>query len=175
MSKPSVFKRVMVYARQQRANPDVIETLDHLVNYLSQRQQAYFFDAVTALSCPLDVPILAREELDHNQDLMIVVGGDGSMLSAARIAMRYAVPVVGINRGNLGFLTDLSAQEFILQLDQVLAGDYIRESRSFLSMRIESLTQTIEAIAFNGLCPIRRRPHLTSAAFCHAHGPYVFS
>ena len=149
MSKPSVFKRVMVYARQQRANQDVIETLEHLVNYLSQRQQAYFFDADTALSCPLDVPILAREELDHNQDLMIVVGGDGSMLSAARIAMRYAVPVVGINRGNLGFLTDLSAQEFILQLDQVLAGDYIRESRSFLSMRIESLTQTIEAIALN--------------------------
>lgn len=150
MANLSAFQRVIVYARQQRENQDVLETLQQLISYLNTRQQATYFDKDTALCCRLDVPVLPREKLDKTQDLIIVVGGDGSMLSAARIATHHAIPVIGINRGTLGFLTDLSPQEFTKQLDHVLAGDYISESRSLLRMTIQDAhTRHFEGIALN--------------------------
>ena len=150
MANPSAFQRVILYARQQRENQDVLETLQQLIIYLHKRQQATYFDEDTALCCPLPIPVLPRDEMDKTQDLIIVVGGDGSLLSAARIATVNAIPVIGINRGTLGFLTDLSPQEFTNQLDHVLAGAYISETRSLLRMCAkDERTTHFEAIALN--------------------------
>ena len=71
----------------------------------------------------LSVPVAQALELQHLgkvADLAIVVGGDGNMLGAARVLARYNVPVLGVNRGNLGFLTDLSPQDFEAPLRAVL-------------------------------------------------------
>ncbi|MDX7526969.1 NAD(+)/NADH kinase, partial [Enterobacter hormaechei] len=57
-------------------------------------------------------------------DLVIVVGGDGNMLGAARVLSRYNIKVIGVNRGNLGFLTDLDPDNALQQLTNVLAGHY---------------------------------------------------
>jgi NAD+ kinase len=150
MANSSVFQRVILYARQQRENQDVLETLQQLITYLNKRQQATYFDEDTALCCHFQIPVLPRNEMDKTQDLIIVVGGDGSLLSAARIATHNAIPVIGINRGTLGFLTDLSPQEFTKQLDHVLAGEYIAESRSLLRMSAQNPHVThVEAIALN--------------------------
>ena len=74
--------------------------------------------------------------MDEKQDLIVVVGGDGSLLSAARMAIKVNVPVIGINRGRLGFLTDILPHELEARLGPVLAGDYYEESRFLLHMRI---------------------------------------
>ena len=74
--------------------------------------------------------------MDEKQDLIVVVGGDGSMLSAARMAIKVNVPVIGINRGRLGFLTDISPQDIDTQLGGVLAGEYTEERRFLLHLRI---------------------------------------
>jgi NAD+ kinase len=65
-------------------------------------------------------------------DLVIVVGGDGSLLGAARALCRYNVPVLGVNRGGLGFLTDISPDELEARVGEVLAGQYLVENRFLL-------------------------------------------
>ncbi|KPH59701.1 inorganic polyphosphate kinase [Pseudoalteromonas porphyrae] len=75
-------------------------------------------------------------ELGEQADLAIVVGGDGNMLGAARVLARFDVAVIGVNRGNLGFLTDLNPQEFEPSLEQVLSGQYIEEKRFLLEVEV---------------------------------------
>ncbi len=72
------------------------------------------------------------EKIGANVDLAIVMGGDGTMLSVARILMNSDIPLVGINRGRFGFLTDLRAEDMLTELDKVLAGQYQIESRMLL-------------------------------------------
>ncbi len=83
-------------------------------------------------------------------DLVIVVGGDGSLLHAARALVRHNTPVIGVNRGRLGFLTDIKPTEVIFKLDQVLKGEFQLDRRFLLEMEIRSKGESIyDAIALN--------------------------
>lgn len=75
-------------------------------------------------------------ELGAHCDLAVVIGGDGSMLGAARAVVDYSVPLLGINRGRLGFLTDIMPDEVEDKVGAVLAGEYISESRFLLEMMV---------------------------------------
>jgi NAD+ kinase len=130
------FKRVILYARQHRANQDVSETLNRLIEYLHQLQIPTFLDIDTKASFDLSTPVLSRDAMRDTEDLIVVVGGDGSLLSAARMAIGMNVPVIGVNRGRLGFLTDILPQEMDAKLTSVLMGHYREERRFLLHMRI---------------------------------------
>lgn len=144
------FKRVILYARQHRANQGVNETLERLVQYLHKEHYKTFIDCDTADCFHLPVPILPRESLGADHDLIIVVGGDGSLLAAARLAIKANIPVIGINRGRLGFLTDISPQNFETHLDAVLSGEYTEEHRFLLQTRIhDEITTYFQASALN--------------------------
>jgi NAD+ kinase len=69
------------------------------------------------------------EDIGGKVDLAIVMGGDGTMLSVARILMYADIPLVGINRGRFGFLTDLRAEDMLNAIDNILAGHYHTETR----------------------------------------------
>lgn len=75
-------------------------------------------------------------ELGNKADLAIVVGGDGNMLGAARVLSRFDISVIGVNRGNLGFLTDLNPDNFQNELSSVLDGHYLQETRFLLETEI---------------------------------------
>jgi len=75
-------------------------------------------------------------ELGKNADLAIVVGGDGNMLGAARVLSRFDISVIGVNRGNLGFLTDLNPEDFQARLQDVLEGHYVEETRFLLEAEV---------------------------------------
>ncbi|EGR2402811.1 NAD(+) kinase [Vibrio cholerae] len=75
-------------------------------------------------------------ELGKKADLAIVVGGDGNMLGAARVLSRFDICVIGVNRGNLGFLTDLNPEDFQQRLQEVLDGHYLQETRFLLEAEI---------------------------------------
>ncbi|WP_133129920.1 NAD(+) kinase [Legionella yabuuchiae] len=130
------FKRVILYARQHRANQGVNETLQRLVGFLKSQNISAFQDVDTASNFELKLPVLERDNMGENQDLIVVVGGDGSLLSAARMAIKVNVPVIGINRGRLGFLTDISPSEIDEQLGDILNGQYQEERRFLLKTRI---------------------------------------
>lgn len=130
------FQRVILYARQHRANQNVNETLTRLSDFFTQSQVEVCVDMDTASYFSTALPILSRKEMGLKQDLIVVVGGDGSLLSAARMAVEVDVPVIGINRGRLGFLTDIAPDNFEKQLSEVIAGNYIEEHRFLLKTTI---------------------------------------
>lgn len=132
------FKRVIVYARHHRANIEVIETLNRLLSFLSGLSLESFLDQETFDSFNLHHPVLPREKMGKPGDLIVVIGGDGSLLSASRLGVQVGVPVIGINRGRLGFLTDISPQSLELDLLAVLQGEYLEETRFLLQTSIES-------------------------------------
>ncbi len=129
------FHRIILYARLHRANQGIHETLQRLVDHLQQLPIETFLDQDTADSFDISLPVLPRTAMGK-KDLIVVVGGDGSLLSAARMAITVNVPVIGINRGRLGFLTDISPQDIETQLTAVLAGAYTKERRFLLQARI---------------------------------------
>jgi NAD+ kinase len=148
---PSSFKRIIVYARQHRANQGVNKTLQRLISYLITLDVETYLDIDTAQHFTLCVPILPRKDMKPS-DLIVVIGGDGSLLSAARMAIHKKVPVVGINRGHLGFLTDISPTQLHEQLGPIIQGNYIQESRFLLNLRLnDTPTNCILSTALNDI------------------------
>lgn len=91
------------------------------------------------LANDLDVPQASLCDLltiGDKANLAIVVGGDGNMLGAARVLSRFDVAVIGVNRGNLGFLTDLAPDDFDSELEKVLNGEFITEKRFLLEAEV---------------------------------------
>jgi len=92
----------------------------------------------------------SRQTLGKNCDLVIVVGGDGTLLNAARSMVDFGVPLLGINLGRLGFLTDITPAALIDTLDQIFAGNYQEEKRDMLQARVmRDGKQINESAAFN--------------------------
>ncbi|AWL12282.1 NAD(+) kinase [Saliniradius amylolyticus] len=83
-----------------------------------------------------DWPVMDIVAIGKAADLAIVVGGDGNMLGAARVLSRFDVAVVGVNRGNLGFLTDINPDDVETQLDYIFSGDYQTEQRFLLEVEV---------------------------------------
>jgi len=75
---------------------------------------------------------LAREEIPRESDLLIVLGGDGTLLSAARMPGAESVPILAVNLGGLGFLTEIRIEETTRIIEQFLAGDYCLDQRMML-------------------------------------------
>lgn len=130
------FKRVILYARQHRANPGVSDSLHRLVDFLESQNVSVYQDVDTLLGFDVQLPVLTQNEMGEKNDLIIVIGGDGSLLSAARMATKLNTPVIGINRGRLGFLTDILPPDIETQVCAVLAGEYKEEKRFLLHARI---------------------------------------
>ncbi|MEE9320551.1 MAG: NAD(+) kinase [Granulosicoccus sp.] len=81
-------------------------------------------------------PICSTAEIGDSCDLAIVIGGDGTLLNAARNLVDSEVPIVGVNRGRLGFLVDVPPDTGLDQLTAILEGNYIEEQRTLLETRI---------------------------------------
>lgn len=110
-----------------------IETLSSLISFLQVRTVNIFLHhSIAELSPTHDLPTITDSELEQQVDLVIVIGGDGSLLRAARIAAEQNIPVLGINRGRLGFLTDIRP-DALQQVGEVLDGHYQEETRFLLT------------------------------------------
>ncbi|EMQ4279224.1 NAD(+) kinase [Vibrio alginolyticus] len=134
MKNPCNVIAIIGKPRDQQA----IQTHKELYQWLtSEGYKVFIDDRLTAILD--DIPqsqFASLVELGKNADLAIVVGGDGNMLGAARILSRFDVPVIGVNRGNLGFLTDLNPDDFQASLQAVLDGEYIEEERFLLEAEV---------------------------------------
>jgi NAD+ kinase len=119
-----------------RDGSGVVESLQRLIAFLRGRGLNIIVgDHIQHLLEPQylhDVRVSSRKMIGEVSDLIIVVGGDGSLLAAARTLARYDVPVLGVNRGRLGFLTDVSPDEIELRVGEVLDGKYRIEKRFLL-------------------------------------------
>ena len=81
---------------------------------------------------------IPRAPLTTKIDLIISIGGDGTLLTAARRVAGAAVPILGVNLGRLGFLTDILPEQMLAAIDSILAGDYVADERLLLEATIRS-------------------------------------
>ncbi|AUI65173.1 NAD(+) kinase [Glaesserella australis] len=121
-----------------------LETHLAVYNWLKDRQYNVLVESNIAkqLNLPNAVTI---SDIGEWADLVIVIGGDGNMLGMARQLAKYHVPLIGINRGNLGFLTDIAPQTAFEQLHSCLErGEFFIEDRFLLDVKIEQNGKIIE-------------------------------
>lgn len=111
--------------------------LADLAQHLSAKNLDVWVEENTAHHAQLThYKTLPLDKVGKTADLAIVMGGDGTMLSVARSLIEDDVPLVGINRGRFGFLTDLRAEDMLDEVDRILAGEYLKESRMLLSGQV---------------------------------------
>ncbi len=119
-------------------DPGVTETILELYKILEQRQCRLLIEDNTARHLPSsDYEVADLKELGERCDLAITVGGDGTLLNAARNLIESNVPLLGINLGRLGFLVDISPDEMAERINEILNGKYEEEQRMLLTTVID--------------------------------------
>ncbi|MBO2691377.1 NAD(+) kinase [Shewanella algae] len=111
-------------------------TLKRLHYWLKMQGYDVLVEERVAAELGKDVRAVDLLDIGEHCDLAIVVGGDGNMLGAARVLARFDLGVIGVNRGNLGFLTDLPPDAFEESLAKVLDGEYATEHRFLLEAEV---------------------------------------
>jgi NAD+ kinase len=135
------FKTIGIIGRLKNAG--VRDTLVTLIEYLRSLKQEIVVESETAehLDDPT-LPTVMRDTIGHGCDLLIVVGGDGSLLNATHAVINQEIPVLGINRGSLGFLTDIHPNE-LHKIKDILGGKYVLEKRFLLTTEIDMQGQDL--------------------------------
>ena len=118
-------------------DPRVAESARVALAHLVERGVTVRIDCAAPLAASAAASAVATAELSPGADLMIAVGGDGTLLYAAGLVARHGVPLLGINRGRLGFLTDVMPQDIAACLDAALAGQLDADERPLLAARLE--------------------------------------
>lgn len=145
----ALFKTIALIGKYD--SPDIGESLLRLAAFLESRQCRVLVEQGTAQSIGTSAyPAVSLDEIGRQADLAVVLAGDGTMLTIARSLYPYDVPMVGINQGRLGFLTDVSVDTMLETMDEVLKGEFASEERFLLSAAIQRQGRTVfETCAFN--------------------------
>ncbi|MEH6529062.1 MAG: NAD(+) kinase [Porticoccus sp.] len=129
------FKRIALVANIQL--PEIVDSLKRLSSFLEHSGYTVLLESNTAqLIDNKHFPVFDSDDMAQQLDLVIVVGGDGSMLSSGRRMVDHDVPLLGVNRGRLGFLTDILPGDMEEQVDRVLSGDFIISTRFLLEVAL---------------------------------------
>ena len=120
---------------------EIAESLRRLAEYLHERGVSVFIERETAEHIGRSVDLsrwvtCGFNDIGAHADLAIVLGGDGTMLNAARRLARYCVPLVGVNQGRLGFMTDIARQDMLTCMDDLLDGRFAPENRMLLAAEV---------------------------------------
>ena len=107
-----------------------------IVPWLQSRGVEVFVDRASADQCPIDACFAAPEDMARHVELVSVFGGDGTLLYAARLIGANGVPILGINLGSLGFLTEVKLDEMHTAFEGLFSGQYQLEERMLLSVEV---------------------------------------
>lgn len=129
---PFKFQHIGVIAKPH--DPRLKKTLQLLCRFLISKQLSVYTDRNSARVLGTDAS--TSEEMAKNCELVIVVGGDGSLLRATREMIQHDIPLVGVNLGRLGFLVDISPDEMEESLSYILRGEYVEDRRFLLEANI---------------------------------------
>ncbi|MBB5461304.1 NAD kinase [Paraburkholderia sp. Cpub6] len=149
MQVTSQFKTVALVGRSN--TPGIGEPLTALAACIAKLGLEVVFEADTADEIGVtDYPALRLAEIGARADVAVVLGGDGTMLGIGRQLAPYRTPLIGINHGRLGFITDIPISDMREIVPQMLSGNFEREERVLLEARIvRDGTPIYHALAFN--------------------------
>lgn len=132
---PPAFKTVALIGRYK--GRDVAEPVRALGRFIADRGCSVLVEQDTATESGVnDFEVVDFAGLGDRTDLAVILGGDGSMLSAARALAPHGVPLVGVNQGRLGFMTDIALGAMTEAMGKILAGDHALESRTMLAAEV---------------------------------------
>jgi NAD+ kinase len=123
----------------RHSDPRVAESMLALARHVAASKRTLLVDRAVSLDFgSTRVTTVDEASIGKRADLVIAIGGDGTMLYAARLVATSGVPLLGINRGRLGFLTDVSPEDMLDRLDDVLAGRFSEDRRTLLEARLQA-------------------------------------
>ena len=131
-------------------DPRIADSMHTIAAHAAERGARVLVDERLVAPLPEGIERLPEDRLAADADLVVAVGGDGTLLHAARLALVHDVPLLGINRGRLGFLADVTPTELIERFDDVLSGRCTRDVRQLLQARlIDAAEPDRVAVALN--------------------------
>lgn len=130
----SPFRAIGIFSRPRRA--DITDIVRPLLEWFAKRGIRAIYDTETAVSLRDETGGRPRELLAHESDLLLVLGGDGTLLAAAREAAPRGIPILPINLGSLGFLTSFTLDELYPALEETIAGHLSASARVMLSVSL---------------------------------------
>ncbi|MDH3561263.1 MAG: NAD(+) kinase [Gammaproteobacteria bacterium] len=137
------FKRVGLIGKSNDRN--VLVTLRALIDFLERRKAKIVLDTgIADMFADSGYKIVDRASLARQCNLAIVVGGDGTLLNAARSLAEPNVAVLGVNLGRLGFLVDVSPEDMAVQLEQIFGGNFTEEQRTLLHATVASNGEPVD-------------------------------
>ncbi len=152
----SKFRHVALFGKYQTlasgtGGAEPRRAMEDIAAFLHRQGCEVLFEKDTAANLGLTgYPALTVGELGRRCDLGLVVGGDGTMLGIGRQMAQHDVPLIGINQGRLGFITDVALDGFQKTLAPMLAGDYVEDHRSLMKARVERDGRVVfDALAMN--------------------------
>jgi NAD+ kinase len=142
MQPSAAFHTIGIISRPRRSNLEVV--VPPLLHWFAARGIRTLYDTETAGALHDSSRGLTREEVAEQSQLLLVLGGDGTLLAAARVAATLGIPILPINMGSLGFLTSFTIEEMYPALEQVLAGRFSCSERVMLDVELHRDAEVIE-------------------------------
>ena len=129
------------------------ETIDKVIQFLQSQDKTVYLDAISCPDFPVErygIELVNREDQLDNIELAMVIGGDGTFLDVARHIVDKNIPIIGINLGRLGFLTDISPENITQTLLDIFKGEFQEEKRTMLEVMIKFEGEEVfKQLAFN--------------------------
>jgi NAD+ kinase len=145
----STFKSVAIIGKYMDAS--LREQILTLAQFLATHGISVFIEENTATHLGIEgYEVRSMQAIGAETDLAVVIGGDGTMLTAARALGNFGIPLVGVNRGNFGFLTDISSDLMLSTMERIILGEYTLEQRIMLCADVERKGEMVsKGRAFN--------------------------
>src|SRR5690349_4666248 len=134
MHPPAAFQTIGIISRPRRSN--LAKVVPGLLHWFEARGIRTLYDTETASSLNDSSAGMSRQEVAEQSQLLLVLGGDGTLLAAARVAAPRRIPILPINMGSLGFLTSFTVEELYPALEETLAGRSSMSERVMLQVEL---------------------------------------
>ena len=130
----AMFREIGILVKEDLSDGIDNEALNLMINSMSNLDINLYIDK-SSNNKNENFTVLEHKEYVKKVDIVVVFGGDGTLLNAARKYLNYDIPILGINMGNVGFLTDISTDNFEKTIKEVLDGNYKIEERNLVSAK----------------------------------------
>jgi len=132
-------KRIGIIAKQNK--PEAVTIVKNLIEWLQPKKvEVYIEEGMGNLFTPhpsaTNLCFVEKKEIPSYAEMIIVLGGDGTLLSVARLVEDHDVPILGVNLGGLGFLTEITLEELYRVLERVVQGDFVTDERVVLNAAV---------------------------------------
>ena len=131
-----MFKKIGIFVKENSSKSVDENALDSMLSLLIDKNIKLYIDESTDYKHD-KAEYLSHKEFSENIDLLIVFGGDGTLLNSARQYLECEIPILGINMGNVGFLTDIKVENFHISMQEILDGNYQIEERNLVSAKFD--------------------------------------